>query len=520
MVHDVAVDVAVVGGGHNGLICAAYLARAGLGVVVLEARATVGGCASTVDALGARVNVCNCDHISIRSTPILDELDLAAHGLRYLDVDPAQLSLLWEGGRPWFQFRDVERTLDALRLAHPGEVDGYRRYVRDAVPVARLVLEFACGLPTRRRVAALAARSPGAATRLARWSRGSAFGVLRAYFREESLLAPAGVTGPAVWGLSPDLPGTGLGALGYALRHLVAVGRPEGGSGALPGAIAASLTAAGGSVRTRVAVTAIRAEGQAVRGVTLAGGEEIDARAVVVACDPRRALVEWLAGPPDEARALVGRWQQAPRGEGYQSKVDAVVASPPRIAGVDADARRLGVDEPAVPTAIVAPPTSAFAAAWRTMRAGGVAERPPAMVNVPSARDPSLRAGADHVLSLETLYTPYALVGGWEGSREPERWLDALGALAQPGFADGVRRWRAVTPPEWEASFSMERGHAAAFGRSAVAVLAGRDPELTRYETPVRGLFLTGQATFPGASVWGASGRNAAAVVARRLSAV
>jgi len=519
MAHDAAVDVAVVGGGHNGLICAAYLARAGLDVVVLEARETVGGCASTVDALGARVNVCNCDHISIRSTPIVDELDLAAHGLRYLDVDPAQLSLLWEGGRPWFQFRDVERTLDALRLAHPGEVDGYRRYVRDALPVARLVLELALGPPTRRRIAALAARSPGAAARLARWSRRSTFDVLRAYVREESLLAPAGVTGPAVWGLSPDMAGTGLGALGYALRHLVPVGRPEGGSGTLPAAVAGALAAAGGTVRTGAVVTAIRADGTAVRGVTLAGGEEVDARAVVVACDPRRALVEWLTGPPDAARALVGRWRAAPVGEGYQSKVDAVVASPPRLADVEADAARLGVSEPAVPTAIVAPPSGAFAAAWRTMRAGGVASRPPAMVNVPSARDPSMRAGSDHVLSLETLYTPFALAGGWGRSTEPERWLAALGELAQPGFADGVRRWRAVTPPEWEASFSMERGYAAAFGRSAVALLAGRDPELTRYETPVTGLFLTGQATFPGASVWGASGRNAAAVVARRLSA-
>src|SRR6476619_4380315 len=78
-------DAIVIGAGHNGLVCAAYLARAGLQTLLLEARSSVGGCASTVDALGARVNICNCDHVTFRTTPVMDELRLADHGLRYLD---------------------------------------------------------------------------------------------------------------------------------------------------------------------------------------------------------------------------------------------------------------------------------------------------------------------------------------------------------------------------------------------------------------------------------------------------
>ena len=149
------VDVIVVGAGHNGLVCAAYLARGGLRVLVLEARQTTGGCASTVDALdGARVNICNCDHTMIRATPIVEELGLTGHGLRYLEVDPTGIGVSWDERRPWISFRSVERTLDGLRLTHPDQVDGYRRYLAAATPVARLLLELTATAPTRARCSA------------------------------------------------------------------------------------------------------------------------------------------------------------------------------------------------------------------------------------------------------------------------------------------------------------------------------------------------------------------------------
>ena len=133
--------------------------------------------------------------------------------------------------------------------------------------------------------------------------------------------------------------------------------------------------------------------------------------------------------------------------------------------------------------------------------------------NVPSALDPTMRvAGPEggHVFSLEVLYTPYGLRGGWAGSERAARWLDVFAELVQPGFLDGVRRWRAMTPDVYEGEFYLPRGYATSFAGGPLAALRGDPKELTRYETPVRGLYLTGAATFPGAGVWGASGRNAA----------
>jgi phytoene dehydrogenase-like protein len=135
------------------------------------------------------------------------------------------------------------------------------------------------------------------------------------------------------------------------------------------------------------------------------------------------------------------------------------------------------------------------------------------LVNMPSVLDPSMAAPGEHVLSIEVLFTPYALEGGWPGSPEPARWLELWAATMEPGALDLVDRWRAMTPDRYEAEFSMYRGHTPAFASSPLHSLLGRNQELTRYRTPISGLYLSGAATFPGAGVFGASGRNAAAVV-------
>jgi phytoene dehydrogenase-like protein len=514
-------EAIVVGGGHNGLTCAAYLARAGVDVLVLEARDTVGGCASTVPALdGARANVCNCDHTLVRATGVVEELDLAAHGLRYIDMEPTMLALPWDGSSPWLHFADTQRTFESLALTHPREVAGYRRHVEELAPAARLVLDMTSGPPDPRSVARRLARRRGRGLpALLRLSRASALDVLAPYLSSPALLGPVCTAGPAVWGLPPQAPGTGLGALVYVVRHLAPTGRPEGGSGALTDALATAVRTAGGRIRTAARVERILCARDRVAGVRLAGGERIDAATVIAAGDPRSALVDWLAEPPAAARRLVERWRARARSDGYESKVDAVVDALPRVRGIDrAHADRLGVDDVRRPTTVVAPSPVGIAEAHAAAARGEVAGRPLFLTNVPSVPDPAmLPPGGGHLLSLEALFTPYRLRGGWAGSREPERWLRAYASLLEPGFLDGVRRFRLVGPEDYERDFSMPAGYAPSFAGGPLAALAGRDRELTRYATPVRGLYLTGSGTFPGAGVSGAPGRNTAGVVLTAL---
>ncbi len=509
-------DAVIVGGGHNGLTCAAYLARAGQSVAVIEARETVGGCASTLDALGgARINVCNCDHSLIRGTGVIEELDLASHGLRYLELDPAQIMAPWDGSTPWMLFHSVDRTLQSLAHSRPSQIDGYRRYVQELQPAAELVLAMMAGPPEVGSVARrLAARRGRGLRGLLRLSRLSCADVLARYFDDESLLTGASTTGPAVWGLPPQTPGTGLGALGYVFRHLAPVGRPAGGSGVLTDALGRAVVAAGGTLRTGVRVTAIDGSGGRAGGVTLSTGERLTARAVIATGDPRAALVDLLTGSPEPARQMVDRWATAPQGEGYESKLDAIIDAPPRLLGLTPEhLAAVGTELETGTTLVMTPTMDELATAGATAQRGEIPALPPMLANTPSVLDRSLAgSGAAHVFSLEVLFTPYALRGGWDRTPEPQRWMQLFAERVEPGFLGGVRGTRLTSPLDYERDFAMPRGYAPSFSGGPLSALFGRQKELTRYRTDLPGLYLSGAGTFPGAGVSGAPGRNAAGV--------
>ncbi len=434
-------DAIVIGAGHNGLITAAYLARAGLSVILVEARDSVGGTAASEQFAGATVNICNCDHVTFRTTPVIDELGLAEHGLRYLDMQPSQHLMAWSDGTTWTAHHELDATLDSLGAVLPGEVDGYRRYVKAAMPAVRMIFEAASQRPSRTALTrlALARRFAGVPT-LVRWSRRSAADVLRSYFTHDALCGTAAVTGPMVWGVSPELAGTGLGALGHAIRHVGRVGRPVGGSGAMPEAVLGAYRAAGGALVTGRAVTGIRFESGTVLGVTLDDGTAVDAPVVVSACDPHRTFLEWLVDPPESAASTIERWRHIPREQGYEAKVDAVLTEPAVLKAIGS---------PTGTTVNVAPSLAEIDRGHRLMQSGAVLERPALLLNVPTVSDPTMAPSAHperHVLSLEVLYTPYGLEGGWPASPEPQRWLELLASLCESDLMGSIVDWRAMTP--------------------------------------------------------------------------
>ncbi len=508
-------DAIVIGAGHNGLVTAAYLARHGLSTLLIEARADVGGTAASEQYGGATVNICNCDHLTFRTTPIAEELNLSAHGLQYIDVEPPQINGDWTTERFWPLWHDVDRTLDELAIAHPGSVDGYRQFAQTAIPVARLILEAAANPPTRGSLLSTVIRRGGrGVASMLRMSRMSAADVMRQFFDDEAVIGPAMVEGPVVWGISPETPGTGLGAISYALRHVGTLGRPVGGSGMLTESLKQSFLAAGGYLRTNTRVVGVICEGSHVSAVQTGDGATVTARIVVSACDPQRTFVQWLKNPPAKANALVNRWKNHTQGEGYESKIDAITKTPPTFNAFTDTLTNL---QSSGSTVIVSPSLAELHRGSQLMREGKTMPRMALLANTPSNIDNTIAPAGKSVFSLEALYTPYSFVDGWDSRDEPERWLRQFGSLVQPGFLDSIEQWRVLTPADYESQFHLPKGHALSFGGGPLAAFMGTTPELTRYHTPIKGLYLTGAATFPGAGVWGSSGRNAALTIIKEM---
>jgi phytoene dehydrogenase-like protein len=531
-------DAIVIGGGHNGLVCAAYLAREGLRTLVLERRSIVGGMAATAE-ITPGVRAPTLAHTVGRLRPrIVRELALKAHGLSLLGPEVRAFAPQPDGAPGMTLWADIGRTVTELSaLAGRGVLP-----LRDVAAYAdadRQLLALGAGL------GALMGRTPpdlghpsladalaGMRGGLAARSRANAEGggLLRVlpmavrdlvgeWFASDALRALVAARGVQYTALGPRMPGTAQVLVTDAAGHPGGVAGQSvvarGGPGALAEALSAAAVAAGAEVRTEAQVVRVMHRGERATGVALASGEEIEAGVVVSGLDPRQTLLRLV--DPEVLGPRLGWRASNIRAAGATAKVNLALAELPHFAslvGVGADeqtARLRG-------RIVFAPDMRWLDLAQRAAKYGRLPEAPYMEATIPTLLDRTLiderRAGrVRHVMSVIVQAAPYALRDGDWDTRRDELGDLVLATLEQfaPRISALVEARQVITPLDIEREWGATGGHPM---HAEVALdqwfewrpLHGYG----RYRMPLAGLYLCGSGAHPGGGITGAAGMQAA----------
>ncbi|MFE3289832.1 phytoene desaturase family protein [Rhodococcus sp. NPDC059234] len=508
------IDAVVVGSGHNALVSACYLARAGWSVEVLERDTVIGGAVSTVERFpGHRVDRGSSAHIMIRHTGIVEDLELADHGLRYLDCDPWAFAPTPAGsGRPGIVFhRDLDRTCRSVaESCGTADAHAYRRFVADWGPRTASVMRSFGGPPTGGRlVRSFWGLDTGAgAAALSREFLSSGDALLDNYFDDERLKAALAWFG-AQSGPPMSEPGTAPMVGFAALMHTLPPGRAVGGSGALTAALASRLTADGGTVALGDAVVELRRSGNGWLSRT-ESGREVRSRVVVAGCHILTTLDLLDRGGHD--RAQLDDWRRRIRvGPGIGMVVRlATDALPAYPSAPDDETVTSGLQ-------LLVSDRAQLRLAHGSALAGELPPTPAVLAMSFSGIDPSLSPPGEHQVTLWSQWHPYQLSGDrrWADLAETEgdRVVAEIERLA-PGFAGSVRHRLVQSPVDIESEMGLIGGNVMHVEMSLDQMFMWRPlPELSGHRVPdAAGLYLTGASTHPGGGVSGASGRSAASV--------
>lgn len=517
-------DAIVVGGGHNGLVTAAYLGKAGLRTVVLERRETLGGAVGTTElAPGARVPT--LAHTVGRLRPsVVRDLDLKRHGLSLVGPD-IRVFAPGPDGDAISLWGDAARTAEGLRDRSAADAERYPAFDRLVRSLSGFLGDIAGQTPPE-------IESPGLGDALAGLRLGRTFRGLGKHdgrtitrvlpmavadfvaesFETDALQAAIAWRGVQYTAMGPWSAGTtavlltdAAGNDGGAAGQTVFV---RGGPGALADALAAAATAAGVEIRTGADVVQITSRDGRATGVVLADGEELTARAVVAGIDPKQALTR-LADPVTVGPGLLWRASNI-RTPGTVAKVNLVLSALPRFAAAGDDARQLRG------RILITTGIDAMERAHDAAKFGRLPSEPMLEATIPSLADPSLIDGAapgTHVMSVIVQATPYTLRDTtWDASRE------ALGDLVvrtldgyAPGLAGSVVARQVITPVDLERDFGLTGGHPM-HGEHGLDQFFLWRPLLghARYRLGFDGLYLAGAGSHPGGGVTGQNGQNAA----------
>ncbi len=513
-------DVIVIGGGHNGLVNAAYLARAGKKVLVLERRAVLGGAAVSEQVFPGFTFSVFSYVVSLLRPEIIRDLELPRHGLQILPLESTVTPL--PGGDYLAGWGDADLTRREIYRHSPKDAEAAFEYGRLMVHMAKAVKPILGLMPPdptslapsdlkgmlglSRHLRSLGREKFHALYKLLTMSSAD---YLDEWFEFDPLKATKSASGIIGTFLGPRSPGSAYVLLHHYMGEIDGAFRAwgfcKGGNGTVSGAIAGAARQHGATLRTEAAVERVLVKNGRARGVALASGEEIDARVVVSGLDARRTYLELVDEKelPDELTTQIRRF----RFRGSSGKVNLALSELPDFTCMP------GVGRHHRGAISISPSMDYLERAFDDAKAGGFSKRPYMDIVFPSVIDPNMAPPGRHVASIFVQYCPYHIEGGWTDARREafgDTVIDTLSEYA-PNLKAAILHRQVITPADIERTIGISEGNIF-HGELALQQLFFQRPAMrwAGYRTPIDGCYHCGSSTHPGGGVMGAAGRLAA----------
>ncbi|HEY2384806.1 MAG TPA: NAD(P)/FAD-dependent oxidoreductase [Terriglobia bacterium] len=516
-------DAAVIGGGHNGLVHAAYLARAGKRVVVLERRDVLGGAAVTEEIFpGFKFSVASYV-VSLLRPEIIRNLDLPRHGMEILPLD-GTFTPMPDGNYLW-RVNDHAKT--RLEIARHSRLDAeaYDEYGKAMIEMGRFVKPILAMTPPD--PTSLALRGLKDLLSLAQRFRKlpaqdkynqvqlmtmSAADFLDQWFETDVLKATMSASGIIGTFLGVRSPGTAYVLLHHYMGEIDGAfrswGLVRGGTGAISNAIAAAAREAGAEIRTESAIAKVLVQNGQAQGIVLENGDEIRAKVVSSSVDPRLTFMKFVGAEnlPGDFVEDVNRY----RFRGSSGKVNLALDALPDFKCLPGSGAHLRG------AISISPSVEYMERAYDDAKYGRFSRRPYMDIVIPSLTDPSVAPPGKHVMSCFVQYAPYHLKeGSWDEKRE-EFGDTVINTIAEyaPNLPDIILHRQVLTPLDIERRFGLTEGNIFQGELSLEQLFFLRPvPGWAQYRTPIRNLYMCGSATHPGGGIMGAPGLNAARVI-------